>query len=142
MALGGAALLLARCGGAPGSGHADAVQLVFTSIPDRAVAQQPFSVAIQARDGSGQGTGTTQGGQRLVEVQLGLGASPPAGTLGGPDKVSADGDGNATFEGLTLDVPGQYTLIASVPAVSAITPVTSPQLNVLRAPIPGFDAGP
>ncbi|HET9158115.1 MAG TPA: hypothetical protein VFN91_15690 [Myxococcaceae bacterium] len=141
MALGAASLLLARCGGGPGGGHADAVQLVFTSIPDRTITQQPFSVAIQARDGSGHGTGTTQGGQ-LVEVQLGLGASPPAGMLGGPVNVSADGDGNATFQGLSLDVPGQYTLIASVPAVAAITPVTSPQLNVLRAPIPGFDAGP
>jgi hypothetical protein len=141
MAFGGAALLLAGCGGSPATSHGDAVQLVFTSTQAVVLTQQPFSVAVQARDGSGHGTGTVQQGQQVV-VHLGLGSSPPAGALGGTTSATADADGNAIFQGVTLDVLGQYTLTASVPAVAAIPAATSPSLMVVKAPIPGADAGP
>jgi hypothetical protein len=132
----GVSLLLVRCGADQG----DAVQLVFTSTPAMVVLEQPFSVEVQARDGSGHGTGTTQGGQR-VEIQLGLGASPTGGSLGGPDTAIADGDGNAWFQGLTLDISGQYAFIASAPGVAAIPPVTSAPFSVIGGPAPP-DAGP
>ena len=116
------------------------MELVFTSTPAIVLTQQPFSVAVQARDGSGHGTGTLHQGH--VEVQLGLGSSPPGGELGGTARATADADGNAILQGLTLHVLGQYTLTASVPAVAAIAPVTSPSLTVVKPPIPGADAGP
>jgi hypothetical protein len=37
------------------------------------------------------------------------------------------------FQGLILDIPGQYALIASVPGVAAIPPVTSPPFTVVSA---------
>ena len=138
VAIAGASLLLAHCGG----GQEDAVQLVFTSTPAAVILERPFSVEVQARDRAGHGTGTTQQGQRRVEIQLGLGASPVAGSLGGPDSAIADGDGNAPYQGLTVDIPGQYALIATVPGVAAIPPVTSPPFNAIAAPAPPVDAGP
>ena len=131
-------LLGVRCGESQG----DAVQLVFTDTPAMVALRRSFSVEVQARDRSGRGAGTTQGGQRRIEIQLGLGAAPPAGSLGGPDTALAAGDGDASFPGLTLDIPGQYTLVASVPGVGAIPPATSAPFGVIGAPEPLVDAGP
>jgi hypothetical protein len=103
---------------------------------------RPFSAEVQAQDRFGHGTRITQGGQQVV-IELGLGASPTAGSLGGqvPDSVMADSDGNATFEGLNLDISGQYALRASVPGVRAIPAVDSPFFSAI-APPPLVDAGP
>ena len=73
-----APLLLAQCGG-PG----DAVQLAFTSTPQLVTSGRPFSVVVQARDRSGQGTGASRRGQSPVVISLSLGAGPPAAALGG-----------------------------------------------------------
>jgi len=124
-----------------GESQGDAVELVFTDTPAMVALRRSFTVEVQARDRSGHGTSTTQGGQR-IEIRLGLGAAPPAGALGGPVSALAAGDGDASFPGLTLDIPGQYTLVASVPGVGAIPPVTSAPFGVIGAPEPLVDAGP
>jgi hypothetical protein len=132
-----AALLLTRCGG-----QSDAVELAFTSTPRTVTLGQPFSVGVQARDRSGHGTGTTQGGELQVEISLSLAAAPHAAAFGQPSPI-ADHNGNATFSGLTLDVPGDYTLMAFDPGVAAIAPVTSPLFSVVAGSehqaLPGDD---
>ena len=128
MTLAIAALLLTRCGG-----QSDAVELAFTSTPRTVTLGQPFSVGVQARDRSGHGTGTTKDGQRQVGIQLSFGGSPPATALGGPASAKADSDGNVIFQGLSLDIPGQYSLTASVPGDAAIPPVTSAPFTVVSA---------
>jgi hypothetical protein len=128
LALVAGVLLLAGCSGGPG----DAVQLVFTSIPATVILEEPFSVTVQARDSAGRGTGTIQfpGEQRQVEIQLSLGGAPRAAALGAADRV-ADCDGNAIFQDLSLDIPGLYSLVASVPTVPAMPLATSPTFTVL-----------
>jgi len=139
-AIAGASLLLAPVGCGGDSGQDEAVQLSFISTPTTVILGRPFSVVVQAQDRSGHGAGTTQGGQ-LIDIQLGLGASPTAGSLGGPDSTIAGSDGNATFQALTLDIPGQYALTASVPGVAAIPRVTSGSFSAI-APPSLVDVGP
>ncbi|WP_396224738.1 SUMF1/EgtB/PvdO family nonheme iron enzyme [Gemmatimonas sp.] len=95
-------------------------RLVFaTEPPARAIATAPLpAVRVAIRDGSGQ---TLTGAAHVVS--LALAPNSQGAVLGGAGTRPAV-QGVATFEGLTIDRPGTYTLVAQSPSLPSVGSTT------------------
>ena len=97
----------------------DVAGLVVTAQPPNSVvAGAPFEVDVQVQDGDGTPDPNYNG-----TVTLSLANNPGGATLGGTTTITIDdGSGEADFDDLTLDKPGQgYTLQASSENVDSAT---------------------
>jgi hypothetical protein len=116
---------------------------VPTPPPPTVAAGTPFGLVVRAVDATGALAPAFTGA-----VTVALGAGAPAGALlSGPTTVNAVA-GVATFTGLTLNVPGTYTLGVSAPSLTGTTTGTftvtagaATKLVFQNYPILGAQAG-
>lgn len=96
-------------------------KLAIRSAPSAGIVNTALApVLVELQDAGGKLTHATD------PVTIALGANPNAATLGGPLTRTAV-DGVATFDSLTIDKIGAYTLTvssASIPGASAVVPIT------------------
>jgi len=107
-----------------GGGAGVSVKLAFVTQPAASTtAGAPFSVQVAVQDGFGNLIANS-----TASITVALGATVPGATLSGTLTRAAVG-GIATFDGLSLDVPGTYTLVATSGTLAG---ATSNAFNVIN----------
>jgi hypothetical protein len=117
------AVTVASCGGdAPTQPRAE--KLAFRSNPPGGVVNAALApVQVELQDAGGNLTAAAD------SVTIALGANPNAATLGGTLTRNAV-DGVATFDNLTIDKIGEYTLTASSASIAGVSPVVPITIGV------------